>query len=631
MSHNIRESDPTRLTEDGVVLNAPTTYLGAIEHTIVAYHLELERCAAIFAKCDFQSVEPVEMTLERKRQLFNWAPPDFYPPHLHVLDEHVQPFDPESLLETQQMLAPEVPSHIKELAPDPKVHTTIAHLEARNKELREIHGGQTRNMFLNANIGDRSDWYTDKVFGQQQLTGVNPTTITIASESWIAIFTEAAATESSHVQELLSTRAATGSLFVQDYSDFRSAAGVAEDTEMKSGDGLKYLCASVALFNLEDGGLLHPLAIIIDWKGSLAKSVAIFNRRVNSRDKQDEKNNWPWRFAKTCITAADWTRHEIGVHLVNTHLVEEAIIVAAHRTLPPTHPVFKLLEPHWSVTLSVNFAARQTLVPGVIAQLAGCAPPQLFAVLNHAYQTFDFTGQYVPNDLKKRGFPTDKRLSEPKYHNYGYARNIVKTWETLRKFVGSVLTKKYPGGDKDVAKDTFIADFSREMRSRDGAQLNTFPIVNKLEELIDMVTMCIHIASFQHSAVNYLQEYYQVFIPNKPSAIYAPLPASAEILAAYTERSLIDALPVDHYRDWLISAQLPYLLSFQVAADQNILQYADLESKNPDPAFRDAAITFRTHLDKLDKLFEKISLELDDHTRPYNVLDPKLTASSIVI
>ena len=91
-------------------------------------------------------------------------------------------------------------------------------------------------------------------------------------------------------------------------------------------------------------------------------SVTIFNRRVSSASTLPEKEDWPWRYAKMCAQVSDWAHHEITVHLVHTHFVEEATIVAAHRTIDPSHVVFKLLEPHWNVTLSLNAAARTTLV-----------------------------------------------------------------------------------------------------------------------------------------------------------------------------------------------------------------------------------------------------------------------------
>lgn len=78
------------------------------------------------------------------------------------------------------------------------------------------------------------------------------------------------------------------------------------------------------------------------------------------------------------------------MHLVNTHLVEEAVIVASHRQLDPDHPVMRLLFPHWQKTLALNAAARTTLVPEVIVKLIGIPRENALAFIRHEYKNFDF-------------------------------------------------------------------------------------------------------------------------------------------------------------------------------------------------------------------------------------------------
>jgi hypothetical protein len=247
--------------------------------------------------------------------------------------------------------------------------------------------------------------------------------------------------------------------------------------------------------------MLHPVAIILDYKGDMESSVTIFNRRFRSSDsKLNEETDWPWRYAKMCAQSSDWLRHEITIHLTNTHLVEEAIIVAANRTLPPDHILFKLLGEHWALTLSVNAGARATLVPLVIGPLAGVQLDQLTTFLNHAYETFDWTGLYMPADLAKRGFPPQALEHDPRFRNYAYGRNMALMWPALRKFVASVVSEEYMGRDSHVRADAHLAAFCAEMKV--SARMAAFPEVKTLDGLIDMVTMCIHIAAPQHTAVN---------------------------------------------------------------------------------------------------------------------------------
>ncbi|KIK57231.1 hypothetical protein GYMLUDRAFT_229519 [Collybiopsis luxurians FD-317 M1] len=484
-------------------------------------------------------------------------------------------------------------------------------------------------MYFSKNIGHRDDWYSDAAFGQQQFTGTNPTTITLASSRWIEDFGTAAHSQGrGDMVKLLNSD--PENLFVQNHSDFRSIVGLPPNAEI-SCDG-RYGCSSITLFHLESQGKLHPLAIILDYKGSTEESVVIFNRRTTADTPGDEAADWPWRYAKMCAQVSDWFRHELVVHLVYTHLVEEVLIVAANRTLPPSHIVLKLLEPHWKTTLSLNEAARSTLVPKIINEMTAFKDPETYAFIKDAYQRFDWVGSYVPNDLRRRGFPVEK-LNDVKYHNYGYARNIARMWEILRKFVGTVLTKTYVGGDAQVAADLSIASFCRQVRSIDGGQLGTFPSIKTLDELIDFVTMCIHIASPQHTAVNYLQQYYQTFVPNKPSALFRPLPQSLAELQGYREKDILDALPSHRSRDWLLMAQVPYLLSMEVAEDSTILHYAatTINSNSTPRVIREAAEAFKYDLQVFAQTVSQYSEELDDQQTPYLVLDPYRTAISILI
>lgn len=86
--------------------------------------------------------------------------------------------------------------------------------------------------------------------------------------------------------------------------------------------------------------------------------------------------------------------------------------------------------------------------------------------------------------------------------------------------------------------------------------------------------MCIHIASPQHTAVNYLQNFYQSFVIAKPPALHAPLPTTLQSLQAYNEQDFVKALSIGHQRDWLLSAQIPWSLSFRVADENNLVTYA---------------------------------------------------------
>jgi hypothetical protein len=302
---------------------------------------------------------------------------------------------------------------------------TLADCEKYNRE----HKSANTDIMEGENIGFKADWYSDARFAQQHFSGVNPTTIEAATASRIEEFANEAGKQGSEdIQKILLEGK---DIFMQDYAYFREATGLSNDEIFQNIvpelDGernptgkvaLRYLCAPIVMFQLHSDGRLHPLAITLDYKGSMENSITIFNKRAtpDAIGPIDEKDDWPWRFAKTCAQAADWTRHEIAVHLVDTHLIEEAIIVATQRTIPDGHIIQEILSPHWFRTLPLNAAARATLVPAVVARASGLGPTidpttsRAMTFLRWSYANFDFQAKYIPNDLKTSR-PTMRAIS----------------------------------------------------------------------------------------------------------------------------------------------------------------------------------------------------------------------------
>jgi hypothetical protein len=211
---------------------------------------------------------------------------------------------------------------------------------------------------------------------------------------------------------------------------------------------------------------------------------------------------------------------------------------------------------------------------------------------------------------------------------------MILMWRVLRTFVSSVLATVYTT-DAQVANDRHIKYWHANMSGASEGQMSSFPIITTIDGLTDAVTMCIHIASPQHTAVNYLQDYYQSFVINKPPALFSPLPTSLAALQAYQEPDLVQALPVNNLREWLLASHLPHLLSFRVAEDQNLVNYAvsvaQLAEQKGETEIAAAAKKLFSDLMQLTAVFERNSKEMDDQTFPYEVMDPKVTASSILI
>jgi hypothetical protein len=129
-----------------------------------------------------------------------------------------------------------------------------------------------------------------------------------------------------------------------------------------------------------------------------------------------------------CVQVSDWNLYELTVHLTETHLVEEAVIVAAHRTLPVDDIVYRLLAPHWLETLPLNAAARSAFIPNSFVNINGMTSSQTYAFIKDAYNKFNWKARCIPDDLQNRGFP-ESELASKKFHNYAYGRNMSALWQ----------------------------------------------------------------------------------------------------------------------------------------------------------------------------------------------------------
>ncbi|KAK3356652.1 lipoxygenase [Lasiosphaeria hispida] len=613
---------------------------------------------------DVMQIEPTLPRLikvEQKQSIYRWSAyptnpdgsPAQYPPHLDIIPKEDEVSANEifgwlSLKETQFLVAKLVPDTFKGktvnwlqsvlaegIEGNPMVGT-LRQIEEYNRHHRksgtDIEGGK--------NIGLLPDWFSDRRFADQSFTGTNPTTIKVAPKPLLEEFMAAAHRNGDEDWAKLLQLADPSTLFVQDARYLRAAMGAAENETLFNKEPLSednWSCAAVVLYQLHPSGRLHPIAIVIDYKGTMEKSVTIFNKRKSPSDPTTgEETDYAWRFAKTCAQVTDWVRHEVIVHLTLSHFVEEALIVATHRTFAMDHPIFKLLQPHWFKTLSLNAAARATLVPQVIKDLVGVKPEYLFQYMRSEFDDYDYVGSYVPNDLKRRGFPnTVEGLADQRYRDYAYAKDVLPMWYCIRRYVKTMLSTRYTT-DKAVQDDEDIFRWCQEVQT--AGHIKSFPTITTLEQLYDALTMSIHIAAPFHSAVNYLQNFYHAFVIAKPPSLCTPLPTSLEELTKFKEADLVRALPIGRQRQWLLSVQVPWLLSSKVASDRNLVMFAQsqwrtLRDSRDAEGRRIAAASksFYDELKVLDVAFTKNSNDMNKDSIPYEVMDPDNTAVSILI
>ncbi|OQE20843.1 hypothetical protein PENFLA_c015G10307 [Penicillium flavigenum] len=128
-----------------------------------------------------------------------------------------------------------------------------------------------------------------------------------------------------------------------------------------------------------------------------------------------------------------------------------------------------------------------------------------------------------------------------------------------------------------------------------------------------------HIAPPQHTAVNYLQVYYQGFVINKPSCVLTQPPTSLESLLAYTEQDLVKALPINHTYQWLLSSHVPYLVKCVETARA-------IAENSKDTAAYGVPGSFHQEPKASEAEFQRYAEARDADDVPYSVLKPRYNA-----
>jgi arachidonate 15-lipoxygenase len=290
-------------------------------------------------------------------------------------------------------------------------------------------------------------------------------------------------------------------------------------------DDWKYIYAPYAAFVLApDGKHIWPVAIQC---GPKSEGHQIYT----------PKDGYSWKMAKTCVLAAHNNHHEVVSHLGLTHLLVDPIIMATRKCLHRNHPVYKLLNPHFEGTASVNIGARTSLIlPGrSVDRLVGSKIENNYPYLAKSRLNHSFRDNFPKVRLAARGLDSEQLLP-----NYPYRDDAFLLWDAIHNWISDYVSIWYKS-EADIQADFEIQAWANEVNGP--GKVKDFCLtgggVKSRDDLIDLLTMTIFTAGPQHAAVNFTQGSDMSFVPANPLGGYAQAPSGT----GHTEQDFLNILP----------------------------------------------------------------------------------------
>lgn len=399
-----------------------------------------------------------------------------------------------------------------------------------------------------------------------------------------------------------------------------------DSLEAAGSEGRLYLADYEILSFIENGSypfprkyIYAPLALFaVDQITRQLTPIAIQARQEPGKDNPifTPHDGTGWLIAKTIVEAADANHHEAVSHLGRTHLLIEPFVVATHRNLAPSHPVNRLLTPHFEGTLAINHAAQGILLSpgrGVDQLLGGTIESSRLAAVK-AVRGWAFEDAMPPRLFAARGVDDPSLLPD-----YPYRDDAIALWRAIHGWVEDYL-RIYYASDAEVQDDGELAEWIRELGAHGGGRAaGIASSLTGIDHLADTLALIIYTSSVQHAAVNFPQYDLMSYCPAKPLALYAPAPTSK---AGLSEDDLLDMLAPKSAA--LTQQAIMYLLGSS--------QYTTLGEYRPGH-FRDQRVEapLTTFSARLATIGEAIELRNRDGHHSYKSLLPSSIPQSINI
>lgn len=248
---------------------------------------------------------------------------------------------------------------------------------------------------------------------------------------------------------------------------------------------------------------------------------------------------WGWQVAKTHAAVADTIAGALYFHHARTHIVAEPMVISMHRHLAASHPLHRLLAPHFAGTLYINEVGYKTVFAehGALDWFTGSSRSSLRQMVCESVRSFDFDRSVLHAELDSRGVLDDDVLPD-----YPYRDDGLLVWNAIARWVNAYLSLYYPS-DTDVAADMELRSWLLEIKAADGGGLQGIGQGAGFATrayLGSTLTQIIFAGSAQHAAMNFPVADEMTFVPNSPFGAYGTPPKDQ---ASVTQQQWLDTLP----------------------------------------------------------------------------------------
>ena len=359
-------------------------------------------------------------------------------------------------------------------------------------------------------VVDRSE--SDEYFAEMMVAGPDPTRLTRldAVPEKFPITTEHLQSVPELAHETLESALAAGRVYWVDHAPM-SALDNGQHPQAP-----KYMYSPMVAFAVPRGG------------GPVRAFAIQCGQDPAGREIYTPADGYSWKLAKNCVLVAHNTYHGEVTHLGRTHLISEAVLLAAVRNLASVHPVAVLLRRHFEGTASINKLAVELLIqPGrAVEYLIGSDLKSTYPWIADHRKNFSFTGNYLPAKLERSG--TDGAAVLP---HYPYRDDGLLVWTAIRRWADAFVDGYYRT-DADVREDHELQAWAAEVASPDGGAVRDFGLtpgeINDRTDLAEILTMVIWTAGPQHAAVNFTQLEHLSYLPANPLAGFTEEPRGRE-------------------------------------------------------------------------------------------------------